>query len=234
MSKRYKGKTCVYCATEGASNTGDHVFAREFFPAGKRDGLPVVPACETCNNAKSALEHYLTAVLPFAGRHVDSSTMLNEAVPRRLAKNQKLHRELGAGTTSVTVEENGKRCESIAIPMDSDRLTRLFAYIARGLAAHHWDVVIPPGHQVEAVVLNPFFEPLFRELFLKRARNRVDGSIGDGAFLYEGAQAVDDPALTLWRFQIFGGLVMVGDAHVPEPGAHTVWVTTARNFPGFE
>lgn len=222
--------TCVYCAGEGISTTGDHVFARKFFPEGKRDGLPIVPACETCNNTKSKLEHYLTAILPFAGRHADSSFLLENAVPRRLAKNQKLHRDLIARATTVAAIENGQPVESLAIPFESERLVSLFGFIARGLCAHHFGVVIPVGHEVEAVLLNPYFEPHFRKLFLLRARDRVDGSAGDGAFRYQGAQAVDDPALTMWRFQAFGGLVMAGDDHVPEPGAYTVWVTTARNL----
>ena len=59
MSKKYKGKSCPHCARPEASVTADHVFAREFFSVEKRDGLPVVPACERCNNEKSKLDHYL-------------------------------------------------------------------------------------------------------------------------------------------------------------------------------
>ena len=63
MGKRFKGKTCVYCA--GASETGDHILAREFVPVAHRSQIPQVPACRRCNKDKSDLEHYLTAVLPF-------------------------------------------------------------------------------------------------------------------------------------------------------------------------
>ena len=65
MSKRFRDKPCVYCLTNPSTTTGDHVFAREFFPEAARANLPKVPACESCNNEKSHLEHYLTAVLPF-------------------------------------------------------------------------------------------------------------------------------------------------------------------------
>jgi 5-methylcytosine-specific restriction endonuclease McrA len=30
-SKKFKNKTCAYCGEPGASATGDHVFARQFF-----------------------------------------------------------------------------------------------------------------------------------------------------------------------------------------------------------
>jgi hypothetical protein len=72
MGKRYKGKTCVYCAAAGASETGDHLLAREFVPVADRSQIPQVPACRPCNKDKSDLEHYLTAVLLFGGRQADA------------------------------------------------------------------------------------------------------------------------------------------------------------------
>lgn len=96
VSKRFKGKTCVYCTGEGISQTADHVIAREFLPVAHRGDLPKVPACEPCNHAKSRLEHYLLAVLPFGSRHPTASSMLDSEVPRRLARNPSLHRNLAA------------------------------------------------------------------------------------------------------------------------------------------
>src|SRR6185437_3332389 len=119
MSKRFRNKTCVYCARDGSSSTGDHIFAREFFPVERRNGLPMVPACVECNNAKSALEHYLTAVLPFGSQHPDAKAMLVNDVPRRLAKNQKLHQTLIAGSSKFEVVEGAERVERMAIPFDS-------------------------------------------------------------------------------------------------------------------
>jgi hypothetical protein len=43
MSKKYKGKVCVYCGKQ-SSTAGDHVFSREFFLVKHRDGLPRVGA----------------------------------------------------------------------------------------------------------------------------------------------------------------------------------------------
>ncbi|MBJ9939656.1 HNH endonuclease [Burkholderia multivorans] len=64
-SKRFRGKRCVYCGRQGISDTGDHVIARAFFPALPARESPAVPACSSCNNAKSQLEHHLLTVLPF-------------------------------------------------------------------------------------------------------------------------------------------------------------------------
>lgn len=75
-SKRYRGKRCVYCGRDDASDTGDHVIARGFFLPSERGGLPQVPACNRCNNEKSRLEHHLTTVLPFGARQVARSANL--------------------------------------------------------------------------------------------------------------------------------------------------------------
>lgn len=65
-------------------------------PETHRGAIPHVAACAPCNNAKSALEHYLATVPPFGGNHPLSKPMLGNTVPRRLDKNKKLHRALAA------------------------------------------------------------------------------------------------------------------------------------------
>lgn len=227
MGKGFKGKTCVYCAAEGASATADHVFARQFFPIARRGRLPTVPACDACNCSKSILEHYLTTVLPLAGRHPDSSHILASDVPRRLDRNKRLHRELSAGLMPIVVTEEGQQVETYAFPFESEKYVELFRYIARGLTAFHWETVIPSDYAVDAFLLNPFYEPHFQKLFGLQARRRVNGRVGGGAFLYQGAQAHDDPALTIWRFRAFGGIVTADDENYPEPAEHTVWVTSS-------
>jgi hypothetical protein len=140
MGKGSKGKTCVYCAAVPAA-TMDHVFAREFFLVDRRPNLPKVPACAACNGAKSSLEHYLTAVLPFGGQHADGLVHLTEMVPGRLAHNQKLARQLSEGLSTNVVL--GEATPAITIPIDPDKVGALFALIAKGLVWHHWQVLLP-------------------------------------------------------------------------------------------
>lgn len=104
VSKKFKNKTCIYCAN-ATSETADHVFAREFFLLNQRDGLPKVPSCQQCNKEKSDLEHYLTALLPFGGRHENAKDNLKKMVPKRLKKNKKLHRELSEKKTYALSKE---------------------------------------------------------------------------------------------------------------------------------
>jgi hypothetical protein len=118
MSKKYKGKPCVYC-TMRISSTADHVFARKFFVEMRRGDLPKVPACARCNGEKADLELYLTAVLPFGGRHADATENLSTLVPGRLAKNARLHRDLNRRRTKVwTKSASGLAVPMLALPFD--------------------------------------------------------------------------------------------------------------------
>jgi hypothetical protein len=103
MGKTYKHKTCVYCAKPGSSTAPDHVVCRAFFPIEHRDHLPQVPACDDCNREKAKLEHYLTTVMPFGATHGDAASTLGTMVPKRLGRNEALHRELSNGIETVLV-----------------------------------------------------------------------------------------------------------------------------------
>jgi len=150
MSKQFKGKPCVYCAGANIAETGDHVFAREFFLPPQRANLPKVPACNRCNGDKSNLEHYLTALLPFGGRQADASTNLTTMVPKRLESNRRLHRGLTRGIKTVwTTEPSGLYVRTLALPFDGENLEQLLALIVRGLMWHHWQVLVAADSFVE-------------------------------------------------------------------------------------
>lgn len=133
VSKKYRGKTCAYC---GQPSTGpDHVIALEFFLWKHRGNLPQVPACDACNGEKSALEHYLTALLPFGARHTFAQESL-EQVPKRLRKNQRLHRELGRGQGHVWAKDDSSLVlHMMTLPVDGPKLLDLLLLVGiHGLA----------------------------------------------------------------------------------------------------
>jgi hypothetical protein len=216
MSKKFKGKRCVYCVERDAV-TGDHIFAREFFLPASRSNLPQVPACLECNNKKSKLEHYLTTVIPFGGRHSASVEILSSMVPKRLARNARLHRELAAGKQrEATTVPQGAVVRTMTVPIDGDQLEQLFAMIARGLIWYHWKVCLQGDHSVQVHTVTQFGEQVFDGLLFKlSARQRVRADLGDGTFVYEGVQAKDDAELTAWRFSVYGGLAACDDVSVP-------------------
>lgn len=227
MSKKFKGQRCAYCSVRDAV-TGDHIFAREFFILSARANLPQAPTCAECNNEKSKLEHYLTTVLPFGGRHADASENLAVQVPKRLEKNVKLHRELMAGQQVVSAPgDRGSAEETIAIPFDGEKLEQLFSMITRGLLWYHWRVYLEDGYRVQTHTVTAHGMEMCEEtLFRKNARNRVREEIGGGTFAYEGAQAFDDPAISVWKFSVYGGLASYETDISPQSlGSHLVSMT---------
>ena len=224
MSKKYKGKLCVYCGT-ALSTTADHVIAREFFLEERRSDLPKAPACEKCNREKSVLEHYLTAVLPFGGRHADAIANLERMVPQRLRKNAKLHSELSLGLAAIETPE-GRDGYSNTLPFDSARLEQLFAQIAKGLAWHHWRVLLQPGYSATSAFFMDRGEPIIEAIFSQAAMNRVTVNLGKGTFSYEGLQDQKQSESTVWRFAIYGGASFGGDPDLPGQKASQVIAVT--------
>jgi hypothetical protein len=226
MSKKFRGKLCVYCVERPATQP-DHVFAREFFYAGRRDNLPKVPSCSLCNNDKSKLEHYLTSVLPFGGRHPDATANLSEMVPKRLARNAALHRRLGAGQSRAWTRFGELYIPAMTLPIDSEKIDALFRYIIKGLVWHHWRVLLAPKAGVWAGVLSAEGKALHKMLLAKNGRLHAVGNLGEGTFIYEGLQGTDIPEMSVWTFSIYGGLMLGGDPQEPQPKPSVIGGVTA-------
>jgi len=210
MSKKYKGKPCVYCQERLSIKQGDHVFARKLFLESERGNLIKVPSCDKCNNDKSKIEHYLISLLPFGGMHKDAKENLSSLVPPRLNKNLKFKRELKSGMRYVWSEDkNGTPKRNLIIPIDGERYTELFKYIVKALSWHHWGVYIKKESIVCTIALTKFGKEMFHQhLFSLRAKNRVNEIIGNETVKYIGVQAVDDNEITVWEFEIYNGLVV--------------------------
>lgn len=212
-SKKFQGKTCVYCCTPGVSSTTDHVIAREFFPEGtKRANLPQAPACLQCNNEKSKLEHYAATVLPFGASHSESRTILSNMVPGRLAHNRKLARELAEGSATHFVSlDNGRSWDiAMTLPIDGVKIARLFRMITRGLAYVEWGIVLPDAECiVHADFLTADGRSLFDRFFAGKGNKTGERNLGNGIFVYDGVQSLESPQLTLLRMSF--GAILGGD-----------------------
>jgi hypothetical protein len=226
-SKKFKGKFCVYGCGRLAT-TSDHVFAREFFLPGTSYEPIKVPACVSCNNHKSHLEHYLTALLPFGGRHKDASVNLENMVPKRLARNARLHQLLYKHEGTAWVKESGGLyVPTMTLPVDFNQIELLFKYITIGLTWHHWGARLTSEHFVTVLALSRQGEQVFdRTLFRVNNAAHVANNLGQDTFLYEGVQGVDNPSVTAWKFSIYGGLTFGGDPKAPEEGTSVLGVMT--------
>lgn len=224
MSKKYKGKLCVYCCSAQATSA-DHVFAREFFLISHRSNLPQVPACDHCNCKKASLEHYLTAVLPFGGKHAAALETLRDLVPKRLEKNKRLKRELAGGMSSGWLKENGLFLPGGTVPLDWSKLEALCELIARGLLWFHWRTLLRPEDVVEVHAPTELGEQFFTTVLSLRAANRVRIDLAGGTVSYEGIQASEPLQLSAWRISLYGGLTM-GGREFPRQRSNSVGIIT--------
>ncbi len=214
MKHKFSGEICVDC-NNALADTSDHELGRKFFLEERRDELPQVPACQRCNNRKSELEFYLMTVLPFGAKNVDATKVLTEPVPRRLEKNAKLQRTLRKGYD---------RSGGTAIPFDHNKLEKLFAMMAKALAFRYFGVRMDEGYSSIASVFTNECEAFFRRM-ISSGKSHASGDLGEGTFRYEGVQSVDDPKLTMWRFEIYGGVDFGGDPEVNGPASLAIAVT---------
>lgn len=232
MGKKFSGKTCIYCLTNPSTPTGDHIFAREFFLVNRRNNLPKVPACKPCNDTKSRLEHYLTSILPFGGRHEDAATNLKSMVSSRLTKNVKLHRELASSVQEVWTEnDHGIYVKTISIKIDGEQLHELFTFIVRGLMWYHWQVLLPEQYDVKVISLAKSGESFFDQLLNMNSGKRINTEVGNGTFSYHGSQGVDYPEFSVWRFSVYGATKLSRDPkEIHGESTHIGAVTAIRNF----
>jgi hypothetical protein len=84
------------------------------------------------------LEHYVTAAAQFGGRHRDALANLKANGERRLAKSPAVARELNLCRSDAWVKANGVWLQGGAVDFHWDRLEVLCAFMAKGLAWHHW------------------------------------------------------------------------------------------------
>jgi hypothetical protein len=76
---------------------------------------------------------------------------------------------------------------------------------------HHWDVALGSDMHVEALSLNRRGEAFFAQYRTANAKQRVTGNIGAGALVYEGAQGVDNDAVSFWQLSLYGGVTVASD-----------------------
>ena len=226
MRKDFKGAQCAYCGLAIAASE-DHVFARQFFLERDRDNLPKAPACDGCNNRKSALEAYLTATLPFAGRHAQAVENLTTGVPKRLDGNRKVSREIAGSMKPAWIREGGGLYQPTSVvDFDGDKLTDWLKYVGRGLVWHHWRVNLRQEDEVSVMYVADMGSVLFQSLLDRmRPQNRVDENLGNGTVLYRGLQAPEPPQLTVWAILMYGGVVLSDDRrpHGDDASSCTMW-----------
>lgn len=212
MSKKYKGKTCAYCAVS-ESETGDHVVCRNFFPISKRHGLPKAPACCACNGEKSKLEHYLTTMLPFCSGHPTALSGQTQLVQRRIQKNESLRKRLADGMERIIIQGvSGESNEMLVFPFEGEQYLEYLALVVRGLIWWEWKCVVPADYLVQVVSMTARKFKLFEENILSIGPNeRREGNYANGGLSYSASSAPDDHAFSIWKVDLYDGLFLATD-----------------------
>lgn len=210
MSKKYKGKLCVYCA-EKTATTADHVVAREFFDIKRRANLPKVPACVECNNLKSQIEHYLISVLPFGSNHISAQEIFTSSAEKRLNRNLKLKRHL-SDEKSKKWTQYGSNLYTLntQLPVNPKAIIRLFEYIAQGLLFNHTKVVLGLDYFVNAVPITDDGYKQFHARFIGDEKvGVVSGSLANGGFSYTGRYVGEYPEMSVWFMKLYDGIKLI-------------------------
>ena len=229
MRRDFKGRPCAYCST-GTAETDDHIFAAKFFLERDRANLPKAPCCLVCNGIKAKLELYLTATLPFGGRHSQAAENLLRSVPGRLAKNRKLHRQLSGTTEPAWFREGtGLYQRTSLFDFDGAKLESWLKFVGRGLAWYHWRTYLRPDDDVSVMFMSDTGSMLFQSMISNwRPAQRVQESLGNGTAQYVGVQATP-PELTVWSVFMYGGIAISDDRRKSDGAVESCtmwWVIT--------
>lgn len=228
-SKKYIGKTCAYCTRKGASETPDHVVAREFFLVKDRANLPIVPACSKCNGEKSALEHYALSILPLGSRHADVKSYSEQNIERRLRKNAPLRSQLRLEHSGHWEEHKGLFLPVMSLAIDQEKICALFSLIVRGLFMFHWREALDLRWQPNvAIITNE--DAVFPKIFalLGPQFKSVSRNLGRGTFVYEGHRSIAYKWNSVWQFAWYGGLQFSSDNDVTSRSFTRISALTVR------
>jgi len=154
--------------------------------------------------------------MPFGGRHPLSADILNHLVPKRLAKNKRIHRELAQSFTDrARIGPDGSVQLRKTISVEADKIEQLYRLIVHGLCWSEWKLLLPPSEsEVRVGFLNSRGERMLSSLIGMRAKRRCQGILGGGLFQYEGVQAIDNDTITIWRMSLYGVQFMDADQSI--------------------
>lgn len=88
-----------------------------------------------------------------------------------------------------------------SINIDPEKYESLFIYIAKGLAWHHWKVLLNSDCTAKVATISDAGVPLVNSLFDMKSTSHIKMNLGD-TFFYEGMQ-VDAPEFTFWKMSMY-------------------------------
>jgi len=120
----------------------------------------------------------------------------------------------------------------MSLPLEGEKLIELFEYIIKGLAYWHWKVILPPESCLaKASYFTSAGAEWFERLISYTAKHRVNVNLGNGVFIYEGAQSAECSELTVWRMSLYGAEISGGHTTYAERCANAYGITAPKRMP---
>jgi hypothetical protein len=106
----------------------------------------------------------------------------------------------------------------MALPFEPERVIDLFKFIVRGVLFYLWNVRLTADHFCEVHLLASDGQKFFDRFMQMQSKARVTENFGNGTVMYDGIQGVDSETISVWRFSLYGGFVLV------DPGEESVQI----------
>lgn len=203
---------CVYCGTSEGT-TADHVIQRCLFPPPFPKNLITVPACDLCNGEKSGDDEFMRDMLLLDWEnepHPASQGELKHRLIRAIGKNRSHLIREGRRTKRLTPVLTPGGIElgvAPAIPLDRERVNRMFSRIARGLYYHFsGGLRLPADCTFEVNKVHPMRKDQTIQMFNRPgARMHALGDVFECVYIV----AKEDPTLSMWLLRLWNVFVVV-------------------------
>lgn len=221
MSKKKKRfGSCAYCGAAGG--TRDHVIPRNLFG----DKLPTlvpmitVPACEACNNKKSADERYLRDILALEIQNYDH--LLKTFFATKLAQNtivgkSKVGNDLYKSPIVELKTPSGLIHYATAVPVDFRTVERVLTMLIHGLYYHFWNQRISEDYKFTIMKFRPVKElySLIQTFLMNPNCKIIDLGDEDEVFACVGMRDEVDHNTTRWFLSFYRKICFVIQSDPP-------------------
>jgi hypothetical protein len=208
MFNQTQNRICAYCGSSlsAKDSEDDHVIARQFFPSEEkyRGNLPQVPSCGKCNREKQKCEDSAGVILQFAHDSDASRKVLDDRVPKTLAKNARISRALQTGMHRAWVcDKSGLLLERLVIDINQQELfyiNQWFRFVTKGLYHFEMKEPLPKGYDI--YLLKPTSQEEFDSWanFLLSTKHCQERQIANGEFGYLYSRNTEEKAFSMWLF----------------------------------
>lgn len=207
MTNVRRPRLCAYCDGPNAT-TRDHVFPITLYREPYPINLITVRVCEPCNLEKSQDDDFLRDILTadiYASQHPQAQAVFNDRVLRAAAGNHSHLARLAnreARPTEFHTHSGIYAGTLPSMPLDEERMNRIFRTMVRGLHFYHHRESLPANYDYDLIRYHP---PDFNEVVaLFQQRCALQGPIIRGQVTEHWYGALpNETSVTVWFMRFY-------------------------------